>query len=235
MTGVTKGGAYTVELAEAHAEVLARALDLYSRVGTGQLEEVLAVFDAGHELPAEARELARAYIDSAKVSVGLPASGHRGIHGEATRDEFRVAYDLQQVVRHRLAWDRRPEGGFQVDFDEPTQTSAGVPLAAIRRLGGLAGSASPRAAAGLKALLSRRVVERTIRLAFEEETVEYKARVLEPRRDSEWPEALGNDLTPEQRGRVESWFGRATRDNPVRTRILEQPACGTRSSWTARP
>ena len=47
-------------------------------------------------------------------------------------DSFRVAWDLQQVIRYRLAWDRNPEGGIQVIFDEPLKSSQ-EPLACIKK------------------------------------------------------------------------------------------------------
>ena len=36
---------------------------------------------------------------------------------------FRIAWDIQQVIRHRIAWDRNPKGNITVDFDSPLKTS----------------------------------------------------------------------------------------------------------------
>lgn len=42
---------------------------------------------------------------------------------------IRIGY---QVQRHRLSWDRYPEGGWTVNFDEPYKVGK-EPLAAIER------------------------------------------------------------------------------------------------------
>jgi len=52
---------------------------------------------------------------------------------EKIHDVFRIAWDLQQVIRHRLAWDRNPKGGIQVSFDDPLKSSR-EPLASIKRI-----------------------------------------------------------------------------------------------------
>ncbi len=123
---------YTLNMSEEQAQILVRALDLYSRIGIGQFEEILDVYDPLHKrVPVEARDAARRLLNSVKAVYGHPANGSNGIHSPEVRDEFRAAYDIQQVVRHRLAFDRHPEGGFQVNFDEPRQISQ-LPLPSIK-------------------------------------------------------------------------------------------------------
>lgn len=121
---------YTLTMSEEQASLLVRALDLYSRIGIGQFEEVLEVYDHRMRRSLEVREEIRAALKSAKMAAGHPSNGSFGINNQEVADEFRAAYDLQQVVRHRLAYDRRPEGGIQVCFDEPRQLSE-QPLATI--------------------------------------------------------------------------------------------------------
>jgi hypothetical protein len=124
---------YTLTLTEEQAGILVDALDLYSRIGIGQFEECVRVFDHALELPIETRDACKASLDHAKfVIAGLPSGGSHGIHNPKVRDAFRVAYDIQQVVRHRIAWDRNPEGNRSlVHFDEPRQISK-HPLATIK-------------------------------------------------------------------------------------------------------
>lgn len=40
---------------------------------------------------------------------------------------------MNQVIRHRLAWDRNPKGGLQVFYDEPMSVS-GKELACIQQV-----------------------------------------------------------------------------------------------------
>lgn len=106
---------YSLEVTEEHLQVLINALDLYTRVGIGQFEEVARVYMG---LGNSNRQL-EYYLTAAKVSVGHPKNGSFGIHNPNVRDEFRQAFDIKQVIRHRLAWDRSPQGGSGIDFFEP--------------------------------------------------------------------------------------------------------------------
>ena len=122
---------YTLTMNEEQAQLLVKALDLYSRIGIGQFEEVLQVYDPTAKLSPGTRDDIRQQLDFAKAAAGHPANGSYGIHSPEVRDEFRAAYDIQQVVRNRLAYDRKPEGNpSSVHFDEPRQISK-VPLPTI--------------------------------------------------------------------------------------------------------
>jgi len=110
---------YTLTLNEKQAEVLVAALDLYTRIGIGQFEEIVNVYDRAAKLPLVIRDGMRNGLNFAKQLVGHPKNGSYGIHHPDVDDDFRASYDLKQVIRHRLAWDRAPKGGVQVDFDEP--------------------------------------------------------------------------------------------------------------------
>ena len=118
---------YVLNLNGHQAEVLVRALDLYSRIGIAQFEEILDVYDRHNKrslTPVAQTMAARRALVEAKMSMtGYgPNAGH-SIMSPDVNDEFRVAYDIQQVVRHRLAWARDPRGSLRVDFDTPHQTS----------------------------------------------------------------------------------------------------------------
>lgn len=123
---------YQLFITESQAQILVDALDLYSRIGAGQLEEIAHVLRINpgtqHEKVAAVEELAK---EASNCWMGR-AGGHHGISSEKVHDAFRVAWDLQQVIRHRLAWDRNPKGGIQVNFDEPLKSSK-EPLATIKR------------------------------------------------------------------------------------------------------
>lgn len=123
---------YQIFLTEKQAQVLVDALDLYSRIGAGQLEEIAHILRINpgiqHDKVVAVEDLAK---EAADCWMGR-AGGHYGIFSEKIHDVFRIAWDLQQVIRYRLAWDRNPNGGIQVNFDDPMQSSK-EPLALIKR------------------------------------------------------------------------------------------------------
>jgi hypothetical protein len=128
---------YHLAMTEKQAQVLVNALDLYSRIGMGQLTEVAHILrmtvvgnpsgtvDALDAVERLTREASSMWMGG--------SGGYYGITSEKISDVFRVAWDLQQVIRYRLAWDRKPEGGIQVHFDDPMKTSA-EELAVIKKV-----------------------------------------------------------------------------------------------------
>lgn len=112
---------YQMELTEEQADIVVRALDLYTRIGIGQFDKMLEVFTglgSGPRNPAS-----ESYINTVKEwETGQPPNGSFGIHSSVVRNEFRQAFDICQVVRHRLAHDRNP-GGHSVHHYEPLKAS----------------------------------------------------------------------------------------------------------------
>ena len=137
----------SLHLNNTQMQVLVEALDLYSRVLIGQLEEVGGVatiysvnmldnivveatggkryraskpcknsFEEHHQFTDEVRLLKQTLL-------GIHSNGSYGIFNEMVHDNARVAYDIQQVVRGALAWERTPEGGMGVSFDTPHKSS----------------------------------------------------------------------------------------------------------------
>lgn len=124
---------YCLTISEEQADIISRALDLYERVGgLGQIEVVAEPWIFRRD--ANALELARRALDQAKLYLtGFEYGASYGIYSEGVPDEYRVAYDLQQVIRYRLAWDKTPEGGIGVWFDKPHRTGK-VSLAKIEHV-----------------------------------------------------------------------------------------------------
>lgn len=124
---------YTLTLNEHQAYVIKEALDLFSRIHMGQLDTVADVFVAyAQERGFDTLSFLRDELDNlSPIWTGLHKHAYHGIHSPKISDKARVAWDLQQVIRHRLAWDREPKGGIYVDFDTPMRSSA-EPLASIQ-------------------------------------------------------------------------------------------------------
>lgn len=143
---------YLLKLTASQAQTLVHALDLYSRIGIGQFEQIAHLARMGMIRQREgvdqagtAYEVAAEYLNEAKRAIiGFEPNASHGIHSPLVDDEFRVAWDLQKVIRHRLAWDRAGcpakrdwAGGMMgVDYDSPHPASK-EPLATMEAARGV--------------------------------------------------------------------------------------------------
>lgn len=117
---------YTLTISENQVRVLIAACDLLSRVGMGQIEEMAQFTPAVSAQPM----LKDLLINLIPLATGLEHGAYHSIG--AAGPDARCAYDCLQVMRHRLAWDREPDGGVFVQFDEPRRL-ADEPLPTIDR------------------------------------------------------------------------------------------------------
>jgi hypothetical protein len=133
---------YKLEITEEQAQIIQKSLDLYSRVLIGQFEEVVNVvkWDAdgwkdfdGNKIPFENIHAFGDQIRNLKERLmSMPSNGSHGIHSPHVDDKARKAWDIQKVIRHKLAWDRegkdpskdsRDSTMFGVSFDAPDVSS----------------------------------------------------------------------------------------------------------------
>ena len=138
---------YTLTVTTAQAETLILATEILARLGIGQFRDAL------ERLPT--REFMPDGWHEDMDSIGKILSRHMiggidgyysnlGIHHKDVREPSRIAWDLYQVLRHRLAWDRAAKEGIvesanaqrkwpemmQVHYDEPMKVSD-QPLALV--------------------------------------------------------------------------------------------------------
>lgn len=123
---------YQLDLTKEQAITVMQALDLYSRIGMGQIREVVYHCANSEHDPlkrAAARRQAEPLLDdAARVLTDLPAGSYFAISAPQIDNSNRRAYDIQQVIRHRLAWDESPGGGWHREFDKPMPYSGeGLP------------------------------------------------------------------------------------------------------------
>lgn len=137
---------YSLEANEAQMNILIQALDLFSRIGMGQIESVAdhpeiteRVMQSTTHVDMTAPD-AMALFDNARMQIfGYGRGASAGIHSDEISDVNRVAWDMMKVILHRLSWDRagNPEARdfstmIGVNFDDPRQSSHHhVPLASI--------------------------------------------------------------------------------------------------------
>jgi len=115
----------TITLSDKQANVLVGALDLYSRILIGQLENVEEVLRFSyHDLSLDKLTQVKGLFDAAKsLLFGFGGGASYGIHNHKVPDAARQAFDLLQGIRNTVARAKKPEGGFQVCYDTPRQTS----------------------------------------------------------------------------------------------------------------
>lgn len=111
---------YTIDVTEEQLGVILRALDVYSRIGMGQLE--VAVYETVRDLfwkPTDTEDVwrrARSYINMVKTYVwGHTANSSFGIFSRDVPAECREAYDIQQVCR-KVRAEARGTGEWSVDL-----------------------------------------------------------------------------------------------------------------------
>lgn len=131
---------YRLTINERQAQTISKACEVLARLGMGQLDDAL------RELPMRGGiEWERWHDDVRSVgqilSAHMPGNidGHSlrlGIHSEKVSEDSQIAWDLYQVIRHRIAWDRATADGItdgtvrawdkgmmSVIFDKPMKVS----------------------------------------------------------------------------------------------------------------
>lgn len=103
--------------------VMLEALDLYSRLLCGQLDELEWFFKL-HSEPGTVKNIDDVILELKKrVFPQLSETSSYPIAGSKTPTESQIAYDLLCVIRNGLAWHTNPQGGWTVDFDPPLHTA----------------------------------------------------------------------------------------------------------------
>ena len=143
-----ESGLARVELTGGPLHTLVSALDQSQRLSMGQffiLSEHDVLREVGTRMAFEYKvqmmSALESFLDDAKFSCfpELKSTHHsHGIHSDKISDNNRISYDLQKVIRHRLAWDsagnpeKREAHMIGFHYDTPDVSSkTGYPLAEI--------------------------------------------------------------------------------------------------------
>lgn len=140
---------YTLTMTDTQARVIAQATEVFARLGIGQFRDALEHLPKReyvpegwfHDMDIIGKMMSKHMIDGVDGY-----SSNLGIHSKDVSEESRVAWDMHQVVRHRLSWDRAVEEGviksinsprkwpemMQVSYDEPMKASE-HPLAVMKK------------------------------------------------------------------------------------------------------
>lgn len=126
---------YTMHINAAQAQVISTACEVLARLGMGQFRDALEHLPLIDKFPPGWHEDmdAIAHILKKHTTDMVGVGGYHSIGGHKTSEESKTAWDLYQVVRHRLAWDANPVGNpMRVDLHNPRKTGP-HPLAFLEK------------------------------------------------------------------------------------------------------
>lgn len=114
---------YKLTINENQAKTISFALDFYSRIAAGQFEEIVDRFYWRNVKDNdELNKATELFTDLKCLLTGLQRNQPN--MGFNISEEAKIAYDLHQVIRHRLAKDNPDEHHkYSVDFDTPRKIS----------------------------------------------------------------------------------------------------------------
>ncbi len=115
----------TITLNEAQARTVCDALDLYARIGIGQLQEVSSLVRQGFLVPTKTPKDAGWFYDgfdsvmnSAKSMLGLSGSSSYGIGHNSVNVDAKRAFELRKQIEKPMALAGDPDPGFRgVNYD----------------------------------------------------------------------------------------------------------------------
>lgn len=112
-----------LQLTPSQAYIVQEALDLYSRIGMCQFDNLRHIPKSGNGNPDYQNEEQAFNLLHNLYCPELPSNGYYGIFNSQTPEESKIAWDIQQVLRYTVSWHFHPEGGLTVNFDTPMQSS----------------------------------------------------------------------------------------------------------------
>lgn len=136
---------YKLEITETQAKVISRSLEVFSRLGIGQVNmaieeahfEKLFLGEKGESVEShlKRKEDLRYHCDAIKKILTGSEWNAFGISAPEISDNFRVAYDIKKVIDHQLYKERNPEESLSrsVNSYPPTYSLGREPLPVISK------------------------------------------------------------------------------------------------------
>lgn len=122
---------YQITVSEKQINTIIPALESYLRLGIGQLENVLG--DLSFNQHEKFKHIAGQINNDPEVKQSLnilkrklfncDPNASKGICTNDVHMDFKIAYEMYQKMRQAVALQRKPEGGWSKDFDDPLKLS----------------------------------------------------------------------------------------------------------------
>lgn len=116
---------YTLTVDDKQAATILRALDFYSRIGCGQFKDLsqLFAFDSRKCLDIDWKAVERLLVKLKRKLLPLGKDASYSVGNREVPQDYRMAYDILQVLRYCKAWHENPKGGSLVSFYPPLLVS----------------------------------------------------------------------------------------------------------------
>jgi len=118
---------FSLEINEKQARAILKALEFYERLSMGQVNELAHHFISpfSDKINDENKYIIEEMSEKIKKEVfpELDSNSSFGIFSKNVSDDAKIMYDIQQVLRHCVAWSKNPSGDIFVDYDTPLQSS----------------------------------------------------------------------------------------------------------------
>lgn len=112
-----------IKLNENQLRVLCEALELYNRLGMAQFD-YLEQHPSFVNMDYDMEEMKGILLQlKKKVFPFLSDGEYLGMGNHLVDEKCKISYDILQVLRNKAAYYKNPEGGIEIDFREPRQTS----------------------------------------------------------------------------------------------------------------
>ena len=114
---------YSIELNERQIKEVIDATDFYSRILSGQLDDIMI---KGIPLSKEInRTKVRFLLEELKREMfpELDSNESYGIYNPKLIEKAKILYDIHQTTRYTYSWSKEPKGGIQTWFSDPMQAS----------------------------------------------------------------------------------------------------------------
>jgi hypothetical protein len=129
---VSESKLYQVTLNSKQVEAISCACELFTRIRLGQFSDIL-----WKVYPEKMLGEQRPEIDRLFDQLGMLLRGKLSHYGSDSdwSERSEITWDIYQVLRNRLAWDRNPSGNpMNVDFDDPMPKNRDVKLVKIQQV-----------------------------------------------------------------------------------------------------
>ena len=124
---------YRLTVTDNQLDAIDRALESFMRMSIGQFKYSIEEVWRDKVLEVDRRELESICDRLKEMYTGYKDRGASyGIHSKEVQEDARIAWDIKQVIRHRISYDRHPEGGHTVNFNPPNRSSL-EPLPGIEK------------------------------------------------------------------------------------------------------
>jgi len=115
---------YILELNETQAKAIVLSLESFVRLGLVQYSNAIEIALPVHRLIGHNQIVEDACNVIKREIYKISPNGSLSIcNTKEVSETVKIAHDVYEVMRNKISWDNKPEGGNGVSFSTPLQTS----------------------------------------------------------------------------------------------------------------